>query len=203
MTRRNIHWTALLQVLLTCTSWIPTAGEEWRQLSGPADWHSGPGRLREKYKGPNRLTSLGEVLRRSAILAPLPEYPAVLVKEGRQGLVVIEVAVGPSGTVMETDVVESFAPEATRSVEKALREWMFITNDQLAILAGGVKCPACVRVANLAFDFSLREGRPRVLDLAEEGNRRHNIPSDADKVPKTPEQLRKIREYSARPPGQF
>ncbi|MEJ5368496.1 MAG: energy transducer TonB [Bryobacteraceae bacterium] len=168
------------------------------QLPVPGKEYPRTGRLREKYKGPMLLTSLGEVLRRMAVFAPLPEFPAALARERRQGLVVVEVAVGPEGTVIETNFLQSFSPEATRAVENALREWMFFTNDQMAILAGGVQCPGCIRVAALAFDFVFRDGRPVVVDLPDEENRRHKIPSDVDKVPKTPEQLKKIREHSAR-----
>lgn len=141
--------------------------------------------LTKKYAGnQNVLRAVGEVLRQDAIEAPLPDYPPVLVQQGRQGLVVVELAVGPNGKMREFLIHESFHPLAAKAVVEALGRWQFHTNDQLALMAGGQQCPECIRISRLSFDFVIRQNKPVVIDLAEEEVRRRGWPNPFDKIPK-------------------
>ncbi len=160
----------------------------WAALACSCDraLHAQPGQativpLTKKYSGSrNVLRGAGEVLRQDALEAPLPQYPSELARGGRQGLVVVELVVVPSGRMQEHLIHESFHPLAGEAVVETLRRWRFRTNDQLAVLAGGQKCPECIRISRLAFDFVIRDGKPLVIDLADEENRRKGLPKPSE-----------------------
>ncbi len=159
-----------LWVFLACSAAMPLPGQAQPPVAAPIV------PLTKRYSGQNVLRGPGEVLRQDALEAPLPHYPAELAREGRQGRVVVELVVGPSGRMQEHLIHESFHPLAAEAVVETLRRWRFRTNDQLAVLAGGVKCPDCIRISRLAFDFFIRAGKPLVTDLADEENRRRGLP---------------------------
>lgn len=159
--------------------------EDSFSLQGGESDRKRPIPLTKKYAGkPNVLRAVGEILRQDAIEAPLPEYPPVLAQQGLQGLVVVELVVDPAGRMREHLIHESFHPLAAQAVVEALGRWQFHTNDQLAIMAGGQHCPDCIRISRLSFDFVMRQGKPAVIDLAQEEVRRRGWPNPFDKIPK-------------------
>ncbi len=113
--------------------------------------------------------------------APLPAYPEPLQKSGRQGLVVIELVVGPDGRMKEHLIHESFDPLAANSVVETLKTWRFHSIEEMKRNGVMEDCENCVRISRLAFRFEIRNGKAEVVDLADEENRRLNLPNIFEK----------------------
>ncbi len=108
--------------------------------------------------------------------APLPKYPEPTRKAGRQGLVVIELVVGPDGMVKEHLIHESFDADAARSVEETLKTWRWHSIEEMKRHKVIEDCEKCLRIGRLEFRFEIRDGKAVVIDLADEENRRLNRP---------------------------
>lgn len=133
------------------------------------------GRVRDVLRGsPGRL-------RMNTTYAPLPAYPEPLQKSGRQGLVVIELVVGPDGRMKEHLIHESFDPLAASSVVETLKTWRFHSIEEMKRNGVMEDCENCVRISRLAFRFEIRNGKAEVVDLADEENRRLNLPNIFEK----------------------
>jgi len=137
--------------------------------------------LSDKY-GPLRDVLRGSSgrLRLDATFAPLPAYPEPLQRAGRQGLVVVELVVGPDGRMKEHLVLESFDPVAAGSVIEALKMWRFYSIEEMKRILGMEDCEKCVRISRLAFRFAIQNGKGVVIDLADEENRRLKRPNIYD-----------------------
>src|SRR6476646_9831485 len=64
-------------------------------------------------------------IRAYATAAPLPPYPRRLGLAKIDGLVVVEVSVGPGGIVRSLKVIDSFDSEASASVVSTVQRWRF------------------------------------------------------------------------------
>ncbi|MGC8884828.1 MAG: TonB family protein [Bryobacteraceae bacterium] len=113
--------------------------------------------------------------------APLPQYPEALRDSGRQGLVVIELVVGPDGKVREHLIHEAFDPAAARSVVETVKSWRFHSIEEMKRNDAMTDCEDCLRIGRLAFRFEIRNGSARVIDLADEENRRLGHPNVFEK----------------------
>lgn len=109
-----------------------------------------------------------ETLRLDAISAPLPEYPRAVLGAGRKGLVVVRVSVLSKGVVRDLKFIDGFDKEASDAVAAALKTWRFKS------IAEDPVVKDCVRQAELSFEFSIKDGKPHVVDVAAvEIDRRH------------------------------
>ncbi len=133
------------------------------------------GSLRDVLRGSS------ELLRMNTTFAPLPPYPEPLQKAGRQGLVVIELAVGPDGRVKEHLIHETFDPLAASSVIETLKTWRFHSIEEMRRNGVIENCEKCIRIGRLAFRFEIRNGKSMVVDLADEENRRLRRPNVFEK----------------------
>lgn len=110
-----------------------------------------------------------ERLRFDAVYAPVPLYPSATLAKQRSGLVVVETTVLPKGVVGKLELISSFDNEASEAVTAALRQWRFTPVDK----SPGVKdCNDCIRIARFLFEFSIANGKARVVDLAAAENER-------------------------------
>jgi|GEM_PF-2581959 len=121
------------------------------------------------------------LLRLNTTYAPLPPYPESTRKKKRQGLVVIEVVVSPEGKVQEHLVHESFDEDAAKSVVETLRTWRFHSIEEMKRNGAMEDCEKCIRIGRLGFRFVLDGNTARVVDLADEENRRIQRPNPFEK----------------------
>jgi TonB family protein len=101
-------------------------------------------------------------VRRAAKIAPLPAYPAETLHARRQGLVVVSLTIGPDGRVLNAQVLETFDAAASASALSAVERWQFET------LAEEHISERYPRQGEVLFQFAIRGGLPRVVDLAAE-----------------------------------
>lgn len=101
-------------------------------------------------------------LRRDALSAPLPSYPAEATATRVEGLVVVEVCVLPVGTVASVRLVDTFSNEAFASVERTVKRWRFRP------LPPDHQVSKAKRIGRLLFSFSRKDGTGLVVDLAEQ-----------------------------------
>jgi TonB family protein len=133
----------------------------------PTGWSQPSRNLAAQYGAQKRvLEGSFALFRAGAAAAPLPEYPLPARKARRQGLVVVELAVAPSGAVVDTNVLESFDAGALATVTATLRTWRFRSLAEVVGRETSMRCPDCFRVNRLAFDFRIERGRAYVVDLA-------------------------------------
>jgi TonB family protein len=133
------------------------------------------GHLQDVLRGSSGL------LRLNTTYAPLPPYPESTRKKKRQGLVVVEVVVSPEGKVQEHLVHESFDEDAARSVVETLRTWRFHSIEEMKRNGAMEDCEKCIRIGRLEFRFVLEGDTARVVDLADEENRRIQRPNPFEK----------------------
>ncbi|GIU77858.1 MAG: hypothetical protein KatS3mg005_1096 [Bryobacteraceae bacterium] len=151
-------------------------------LSGQAQNNAPRQALSDKY-GSLRdvLRGSSELFRMNTTFAPLPPYPEPLQRSGRQGLVVIGLAVEPDGRVQDHLIHESFDPLAASSVIDTIKTRRFHSIE--AMRRNGVieDCEKCIRIGRLAFRFEIRNGKGVAVDLADEENRRMRHPNVFEK----------------------
>lgn len=151
-------------------------------LPGQAQGNAPRRTLSDKY-GSLRdvLRGSSELFRMNTTFAPLPPYPEPLQKAGRQGLVVIELVVGPDGRVKEHLIHETFDPLAASSVIETLKTWRFHSIEEMRRNGVIENCEKCIRIGRLAFRFEILNGKGVVVDLADEENRRLRHPNVFEK----------------------
>lgn len=117
-----------------------------------------------------------ELFRLNAREAPAPTYPAGLLRDARQGLVVIEILVAADGHVRDIEILQTFDERASSAVSSAVRAWRFYTEAEM--IAAGIldHCDGCVRLSRLAFDFRTDRGIGRVIDPAYEQIQKKRVP---------------------------
>ena len=98
------------------------------------------------------------VLRRSAVTAPMPAYPAVLVARGTSGVAVVSVVTDVEGRVVQVRTLETPDPAIGAAVEAAVRQWTFTPAQ---VVGRGERYG--VR-GKLTFYFRIANGRGRVVN---------------------------------------
>lgn len=139
--------------------------------NGPDLLRPVPDSLDRKYTRSHRKVAHANplTLRQDAVVAPGPRYPAPLLAAGSGGLVVIEIVVSPAGSVQDSQILVSFASEASGAVTDALRFWRFHSEDELAeIFHPASYVRDTLRIGRLGFEFRPGRGRGEVVDLAAE-----------------------------------
>jgi TonB family protein len=99
------------------------------------------------------------VLRRNAIEAPRPEYPAESFRAGREGTVVATIMVETDGLVSTVDVLETPDAAMGSAVQTQLKRWRFkpfttIANEPIRA------------TSRLVFHFAIRDSKPVVIEVA-------------------------------------
>lgn len=113
-------------------------------------------------------------IREYATVATLPPYPSRLVSAKKEGLVVLEVSIGPGGVIRSTKVVESFNEEASSSVVSTVKRWRFKPFEMSLkpdVAAGRIKqkdLGDVIQTGKLLFLFKIDGARSRVVDLGAE-----------------------------------
>lgn len=110
----------------------------------------------------NTLQGGAITIRKSAVNAVLPEYPQTTLASRKQGLVVVEVTINPSGHVQSLNVLQTFDEGASKSVISAVNQWQFVPTPKDGRLDNAQ------RIGKLLFQFTMNNGKPIVIDLAEE-----------------------------------
>lgn len=94
-------------------------------------------------------------IRKSASKTVMPDYPEKAVKEGKQGVAVVELEYDGQGVVTEVKVIEAPTDTIGRAVVSAVKQWRFRTSSYKGE-------PLAVR-GKLTFYFVLdSDGKPRV-----------------------------------------
>ena len=116
------------------------------------------GGIIETQQSPPTATVSEYSLRRLAIEAPMPEYPAASIASKSSGVAVAELASDASGAVKTVDVLQAPDTHTARALEEALKRWTFRPL--------GVKGTEGGRGARskLTFYFELTGGKGRVLN---------------------------------------
>ncbi len=105
------------------------------------------------------------VLRRSAEVVVLPDYPQSAISRGVAGIVVVQVRYGPGPTVNSVRVLDAPDQETASATVEAVKKWKFRTPPIASTKGPGEKS------GRLIFYFRIVNGKPAVVDAAGEAMR--------------------------------
>ena len=107
--------------------------------------------LTSQFRPTRTILSNNDGLRRLAITAPSPIYPAQSLANNVSGVVVAAVGIELSGKVRSVEIIESPDDATARAVQGAVRRWVF----KAVSLPG----PGNLITGNLVFYFHITDGR--------------------------------------------
>lgn len=108
-----------------------------------------------------------KIMRGFAVEAPLPTYPIAVARLGKEGTVVVEVAItaegGGLGVIKSSTILESTDPEMAKSVVETLKSWRFKRFREMGVSDYNVK-------TRIVFYFRIVQGKSTVIDPADDEN---------------------------------
>jgi len=116
------------------------------------------------------------LLRVSAYLYPVPEYPPASIKANHAGRVVVEVVVAPDGNnftyarVQSSKVLEAPDPDMANAVLEALNKSRYTP-------IGDRRNGICEAVGRVIWEFRITDGKPEVLSIPLRSNTPHPGPA--------------------------